>query len=668
MEAIAKLDNNIFDELISSAKMLQDMAADASSKNKEEETEKKVKNNTTKPKKVETTLSSSEKTRYSKIGEVFFSSLLKKVSAMFEKEKRAQQMKISPGNDNSSLFKKLKKVQPENPVKKSKKRFGAYIADILLIFGGLYIIFKDKIDVVIANVWDFFKNVGTRIEEIYNSIATVLGKVVSAVSDFFNPDSPNNVFSSLAKLIEENAGTILSGLLGPFGGIVSFMMNAGAEVVSGVGKLFTAIINVGGEAVTALVNALTGIGDALSSGLLGEIKGLFGGDENKVAINQAKTEVRTATENQIRNLQNKIAEGGGRDRALEGQQSFLEESRRVLNETYGTKEEIERNARQNLGVRIIRDGNRVLSIEVEDSGRALEAIKKPALRQFTDNYLNAASSSGLWLWDEEWDSFRDAIMAEADKIVKINNDGTVRILEGPFEAAAKAWAKKRSDVTWDDSAFVDSLDSDDEKISGEAWNSATASFTQAQQANNQSLTSQVEGMNQQLQAEANAFSDRWKMIEAEGLGAAYRHKESMEKIESVTTNLQNLFEKYHSDITTIFANTISELLASKLNVGVQLENTTEVQQDNSVDNSRSVVLNIQQIKVEELHSAMDAIKKAEESNVETLRNQNDVLEEILEIIKARPANTTNNVIVTGGGGTQATQAPSRNQMAAQNIN
>lgn len=264
MEAIAKLDNNIFDELVSSAKMLQDMAADASSKNKEEETEKKVKNNTTKPKKVETTLSSSEKTRYSRIGEVFFSSLLKKVSAMFEKEKRAQQMKISPGNDNASLFKKLKKAQPENPVKKSKKGFGAYIADILLIFGGLYIIFKDKIDVVIANIWDFFKNVGTRIEEIYNSIATVLGKVVSAVSDFFNPDSPNNVFSSLAKLIEENAGTILSGLLGPFGGIVGFMMNAGAEVVSGVGKLFTAIVNVGGEAVSALVKALTGIGDALS--------------------------------------------------------------------------------------------------------------------------------------------------------------------------------------------------------------------------------------------------------------------------------------------------------------------------------------------------------------------------------------------------------------------
>lgn len=668
MEAIAKLDNNIFDELISSAKMLQDMAADASSKNKEEETEKKVKNNTTKPKKVETTLSSSEKTRYSKIGEVFFSSLLKKVSAMFEKEKRAQQMKISPGNDNSSLFKKLKKVQPENPVKKSKKGFGAYIADILLIFGGLYIIFKDKIDVVIANVWDFFKNVGTRIEEIYNSIATVLGKVVSAVSDFFNPDSPNNVFSSLAKLIEENAGTILSGLLGPFGGIVSFMMNAGAEVVGGVGKLFTAIVNVGGEAVSALVNALTGIGDALSDGLLGEIKGLFGGDENKVAINQAKTEVRTATENQIRNLQNKISESGGRDRALESQQAFLEESRKVLNETYGTKEEIERNAQQNLGVKIIRDGNKVLSIEIEDSGKALEAIKKPALRQFTNNYLDAASGAGLWLWEDEWDSFRDAIMAEADKIVKINNDGTVTIQEGPFEAAAKAWAEKRSDETWDDSAFVDSLDSDDDSISGDAWNSAVASFTQAQQENNQSLTSQVEGMNQQLQAEANAFSDRWKMIEAEGLGAAYRHKESMEKIESVTTNLQNLFEKYHSDITTIFADTISDLLANKLNVGVQLENTTEVQQDNSVDNSKSMILNIQQIKVEELHSAMDAIKKAEESNVETLRNQNDVLEEILEIIKARPTNTTNNVIVTGGGSTQATQAPSRNQMAAQNIN
>lgn len=176
-------------------------------------------------------------------------------------------------------------------------------------------------------------------------------------------------------------------------------------------------------------------------------------------------------------------------------------------------------------------------------------------------------------------------------------------------------------------------------------------------------------MNQHLQSESNAFTDRWKMIEAEGLGAAYRHKESMEKIESVTTNLQNLFEKYHSDITTIFATTVSELLASKLNVGVQLENTTEVQQDNSVDNSRSVVLNIQQIRVEELHSAMDAIKKAEESNVETLRNQNDVLEEILEIIKARPANTTNNVIVAAGGaGASATPAPSRNQMAAQNIN
>ena len=68
----------------------------------------------------------------------------------------------------------------------------------------------------------------------------------------------------MAKLIEENAGTILSGLLGPFGGIVGFMMNAGAEVVSGVGKLFTAIVNVGGEAVSALVKALTGIGDALS--------------------------------------------------------------------------------------------------------------------------------------------------------------------------------------------------------------------------------------------------------------------------------------------------------------------------------------------------------------------------------------------------------------------
>jgi hypothetical protein len=309
-----------------------------------------------------------------------------------------------------------------------------------------------------------------------------------------------------------------------------------------------------------------------------------------------------------------------------------------------------------------------LSIEVEDSGKALEAIKKPALRQFTDNYLHAASGAGLWLYGEEWDSFRNAIMAEADKIVNINNDGTVTIQEGPFEAAAKAWAKKRSDVTWNDSAFVDSLDSDDDSISGDAWNTATANFTKAQQENNNSLTSQVEGMNQQLQAEANAFSDRWKMIEAEGLGAAYRHKESMEKIESVTTNLQNLFEKYHSDVTTIFANTISDLLANKLNVGVQLENTTEVQQDNSVDNSKSMVLNIQQIKVEELHSAMDAIKKAEESNVETLRNQNDVLEEILEIIKTRPANTTNNVIVTGGAGAQATQAPSRNQMAAQNIN
>ena len=119
------------------------------------------------------------------------------------------------------------------------------------------------------------------------------------------------------------------------------------------------------------------------SGLLGEIKGLFGGDENKVAINQAKTEVRSATENQIRNLQDKIARSGGRDKALESQQAFLEENRKVLNATYGTKAQIERNAEENLGVKInvSEDGARVLNIKVEDSGKALEAPNEAYLSQ-----------------------------------------------------------------------------------------------------------------------------------------------------------------------------------------------------------------------------------------------------------------------------------------------
>lgn len=584
-----QLPDHVFAALEENNKILKALAEE------KEKTATKEENVVAVPK-VSSSLSSDEKARYANIGAALFRPVLSSLEKLIKKEKKRNEMLIK---DDAETVNNAVKVQYETKPDPDKEGQGSSWLDTLLtviVLGGIAIaLFHDKIAEFFSGAWDWFKNMFSSVGNFFSfengnnpimKIFKIIGGALSELWDFIK--SAFNKLAGLGKVIWEGIKTGWDKFItGPDG-----ILNFGVKIVKGI--------------VDFAKGAISWIGDAIKSAVMGPINMIFGGaeDEGKEAGREAANDVKVS-------VSQAAADQAARQQAITDEVLFnAERADQAIQETA----EAQRKAAQ--------EQARAAGLTLNDQGRIdNEAIKMKVAEESLRSFMQSQGANFDNLNEEQ----RRAAQELMAKHTRINDDGTATI---NGEALAAELSKMKSDGIFMDSTEVNLLQGLSDQVE----------HVNAIQAAAQGNLAKYMQMNADMQAadnlenmtEEERFEARLRQAMAQGKSAEFRFMEGRKMILLSAEIIKSAFTNYDNVVKDAFTSTWRSFMIDFVEK-LKIEIETVSPQDNSKN-----TYHITPLHRESFAAMTNGLLKFSRLTAETIIQQNKILDKIKTLLEEPP--------------------------------
>lgn len=597
--AEAKLSDDVMNALVENSKVIDANTKVLVSMSEEKDKKETSDKNIVPKKKVDSSLTSDEKTRYANIGKELFAPVLKSLEKLLKKEKKKNEMTIT--NESETVEKAVKVQYEEKPKEDNNSRTSwiTILLGILAVAGIAVYMFKDKIV-------EFFDNAWTWIKDMFGSI----GKFF----DFSNKDNPiSKILSAIGTGISVTWDLVKKTFtaLGKLGSVIWDGIKAGWD------KFITGpdgILNFGVKIIKGIINfakdAVNWIGDAISSAIIDPLKNLFGGakDSGKQAGAEAAKDVK-ASVNQA------AADQAAKQKAIT--EDVIYSSKKadaaIIETAKATREDAKKRAKEQ-GLKLDKDGK-----------VANDSLRESAAKAGLEAFMKANGIDRKDIDDKKY----KALENEFKKHVVINGK-EAKINMEKLREGLKEQADKQANWIAPDGPFINALQDLDDEDGAEKMNQINGAVTGALQQGLQITADMEAAKNLENMSEEERFEARMRQAIAAGKSAEFRFMEGRQMILQSVETIKAAFNGYDETIRKNFTETWKSFMTDFID-HLKIEISTVSPQDNSKNTYHITPLNRESFK-----SMNDSMLKLATINTKTIIAQNKILEKIKVLLEEPP--------------------------------
>jgi hypothetical protein len=561
-----------------------------------EKTEKKDKKeaNVVAAPKVNSSLTGDEKARYANIGKEMFAPVLSSLEKLIKREKKKNEMLIK--EDAATVEDNLKiqyETKPDPQAEGGGTSWLTVLLGILAVAGVAIALFHDKIGEFFGKIWDW-------VTDMFSSIA-----------NFFSTDNGDSPISKILKICGDALGALWSFVQPIFKKMGEFGKTIWDGIKSGWDKFITGpdgILNFGVKVVKGIIsfasNAISWIGNAIKSAVMGPINMIFGGaeDDGKAAGEEAAQDVK-ATVNQ------EATDAAARQKAITEDVLFnAEKADAAIMET----------AQANRDAALQRA--REQGLEVKDGKVTDESLKEHAAKAGLDAFMKANNITDAT--PEEYEKYKKEFMKFVnvkDGEAKINMEGLKNHLKDLADQDS-SWWKSETD-------FIDGL----QNMTTEQMNSINGSVTGALQEGLQVTADMKAAENLENMTEEERFEARLRQAMNSGKSAEFRFMEGRKMILESAEIIKSTFGNYDEDIRKNFTSTWASFMKDFLDK-IQIIINTSTPQDNSTNNYQITPLH-----KETFTTMANQLVSLAQASLDVVTKQNNILGEICLLLANPPA-------------------------------
>lgn len=561
-----------------------------------EKTEKKDKKeaNVVAAPKVNSSLTGDEKARYANIGKEMFAPVLSSLEKLIKREKKKNEMLIK--EDAATVEDNLKiqyETKPDPQAEGGGTSWLTVLLGILAVAGVAIALFHDKIGEFFGKIWDW-------VTDMFSSIA-----------NFFSTDNGDSPISKILKICGDALGALWSFVQPIFKKMGEFGKTIWDGIKSGWDKFITGpdgILNFGVKVVKGIIsfasNAISWIGNAIKSAVMGPINMIFGGaeDDGKAAGEEAAQDVK-ATVNQ------EATDAAARQKAITEDVLFnAEKADAAIMET----------AQANRDAALQRA--REQGLEVKDGKVTDESLKEHAAKAGLDAFMKANNITDAT--PEEYEKYKKEFMKFVnvkDGEAKINMEGLKNHLKNLADQDS-SWWKSETD-------FIDGL----QNMTTEQMNSINGSVTGALQEGLQVTADMKAAENLENMTEEERFEARLRQAMNSGKSAEFRFMEGRKMILESAEIIKSTFGNYDEDIRKNFTSTWASFMKDFLDK-IQIIINTSTPQDNSTNNYQITPLH-----KETFTTMANQLVSLAQASLDVVTKQNNILGEICLLLANPPA-------------------------------
>lgn len=561
-----------------------------------EKTEKKDKKeaNVVAAPKVNSSLTGDEKARYANIGKEMFAPVLSSLEKLIKREKKKNEMLIK--EDAATVEDNLKiqyETKPDPQAEGGGTSWLTVLLGILAVAGVAIALFHDKIGEFFGKIWDW-------VTDMFSSIA-----------NFFSTDNGDSPISKILKICGDALGALWSFVQPIFKKMGEFGKTIWDGIKAGWDKFITGpdgILNFGVKVVKGIIsfasNAISWIGNAIKSAVMGPINMIFGGaeDDGKAAGEEAAQDVK-ATVNQ------EATDAAARQKAITEDVLFnAEKADAAIMET----------AQANRDAALQRA--REQGLEVKDGKVTDESLKEHAAKAGLDAFMKANNITDAT--PEEYEKYKKEFMKFVnvkDGEAKINMEGLKNHLKDLADQDS-SWWKSETD-------FIDGL----QNMTTEQMNSINGSVTGALQEGLQVTADMKAAENLENMTEEERFEARLRQAMNSGKSAEFRFMEGRKMILESAEIIKSTFGNYDEDIRKNFTSTWASFMKDFLDK-IQIIINTSTPQDNSTNNYQITPLH-----KETFTTMANQLVSLAQASLDVVTKQNNILGEICLLLANPPA-------------------------------
>lgn len=561
-----------------------------------EKTEKKDKKeaNVIAEPKVNSSLTGDEKARYANIGKEMFAPVLSSLEKLIKREKKKNEMLIK--DDAATVEDNLKiqyETKPDPQAEGGGSSWLSVLLGILAVAGVAIALFHDKIGEFFGKIWDW-------VTEMFSSIA-----------NFFSTENGSSPISKILKICGDALGALWSFVKPIFKKMGEFGKTIWDGIKAGWDKFITGpdgILNFGVKVVKGIIsfasNAISWIGNAIKSAVMGPINMIFGGaeDDGKAAGEEAAQDVKAS-------VNQEATDAAARQKAITDDVLFnAEKADAAIIET----------AQANRDAALQRAKEQ--GLEVKDGRVTDESLKEHAAKAGLDAFMKA---NGIDKVDsEEYEKYKNEFM----KFVELK-DGEAKINMEGLKNHLNKLADDESSIWTIESDFIDGL----QNMTTDQINSINGSVTGALQEGLQVTADMKAAENLENMTEEERFEARLRQAMNSGKSAEFRFMEGRKMILESAELIKSTFGNYDENIRKNFTSTWASFIKDFLDK-IQIIINTSTPQDNSTNNYQITPLH-----KETFTTMANQLVSLAQASLDVVTKQNNILGEICLLLANPPA-------------------------------
>ena len=561
-----------------------------------EKTEKKDKKeaNVIAEPKVNSSLTGDEKARYANIGKEMFAPVLSSLEKLIKREKKKNEMLIK--DDAATVEDNLKiqyETKPDPQAEGGGSSWLTVLLGILAVAGVAIALFHDKIGEFFGKIWDW-------VTEMFSSIA-----------NFFSTENGSSPISKILKICGDALGALWSFVKPIFKKMGEFGKTIWDGIKAGWDKFITGpdgILNFGVKVVKGIIsfasNAISWIGNAIKSAVMGPINMIFGGaeDDGKAAGEEAAQDVKAS-------VNQEATDAAARQKAITDDVLFnAEKADAAIIET----------AQANRDAALQRAKEQ--GLEVKDGRVTDESLKEHAAKAGLDAFMKA---NGIDKVDsEEYEKYKNEFM----KFVELK-DGEAKINMEGLKNHLNKLADEESSIWTIESDFIDGL----QNMTTDQINSINGSVTGALQEGLQVTADMKAAENLENMTEEERFEARLRQAMNSGKSAEFRFMEGRKMILESAELIKSTFGNYDENIRKNFTSTWASFMKDFLDK-IQIIINTSTPQDNSTNNYQITPLH-----KETFTTMANQLVSLAQASLDVVTKQNNILGEICLLLANPPA-------------------------------
>lgn len=561
-----------------------------------EKTEKKDKKeaNVIAEPKVNSSLTGDEKARYANIGKEMFAPVLSSLEKLIKREKKKNEMLIK--DDAATVEDNLKiqyETKPDPQAEGGGSSWLTVLLGILAVAGVAIALFHDKISEFFGKIWDW-------VTEMFSSIA-----------NFFSTENGSSPISKILKICGDALGALWSFVKPIFKKMGEFGKTIWDGIKAGWDKFITGpdgILNFGVKVVKGIIsfasNAISWIGNAIKSAVMGPINMIFGGaeDDGKAAGEEAAQDVKAS-------VNQEATDAAARQKAITDDVLFnAEKADAAIIETA--------QANRNAALQRAKEQG----LEVKDGRVTDESLKEHAAKAGLDAFMKA---NGIDKVDsEEYEKYKNEFM----KFVELK-DGEAKINMEGLKNHLNKLADDESSIWTIESDFIDGL----QNMTTDQINSINGSVTGALQEGLQVTADMKAAENLENMTEEERFEARLRQAMNSGKSAEFRFMEGRKMILESAELIKSTFGNYDENIRKNFTSTWASFMKDFLDK-IQIIINTSTPQDNSTNNYQITPLH-----KETFTTMANQLVSLAQASLDVVTKQNNILGEICLLLANPPA-------------------------------